>query len=378
MAPSYDWWSERKDDLTALMQGRESLYVYNEETFNEILFDLLSIEAVDGLYYPVKANPNVKMLKKVYDLDAGFMCVSSVEINYLLQHLPRATPRILFMPEFTAPEDYELAFNCGATIILSSILPVKTWPNIFQDRVIFVSINIETDDSAHKTGIGFDDIKSVANILTNFDVKVSGLHIQSKKRTGQFPDTTKILPSLEKIPKYFPDADILCMGRGMGIILNQDKGTLDIDATWHSLTDIRDIYPDYQLWFEPGNPLISHAGVLLTRVTEAKLKGEICSVIINDGMEILAGSVCYGSHHEIVNLSGSDENQGKLIHIIGSDTNYDNTICCIKKISPVKKGNILLISNAGAYSPDTLLKSQLRNPDSEQYLQARRMCQVKL
>ena len=378
MAPSYDWWSERKDDLTALMRGRDSLYVYNEETFNETLFDLLSIEAVDGLYYPVKANSNVKILNKVYELDVGFMCVSSVEINHLLQHLPGASPRILFIPEFSAPEDYELAFNCGAAIILRSILPVKIWPNIFQNRAIFVSIDIETDNSAPKTRIGSTDIKSVANILTGFDVKVSGLHIQSKKRIGQLPDTTKIVLSLEKMSKYFPDADILCMGRGMGLILNQDKGVLDIPATWHSLTGIDDICPDYQLWIEPGNPVISHAGVLLTRVMESKLKGEICCVLINDGMEILAGSVCYGSHHEIVNLSGSDEDQGKSIHIIGSDPNYDNTICCIKKISPVKKGDILLISNAGAYSPDTLLKSRLRDPDSEQYLRARRMCQVKL
>ena len=378
MAPSYDWWRERKDDLTALMRDRDSLYVYNEETFNETLFDLLSIEAVDGLYYPVKANPNVKILNKVYDLDVGFMCVSSVEINYLLQNLPRVTPRILFMPEFSAPEDYELAFNCGATIILSSILHVKTWPNIFQNRAIFVSIDIEADNSVYKTGIGLSDIKSVANILTNFDVKVSGLHIQSKKRIGQLPDTTKIVLSLEKMSKYFPDADILCMGRGMGLILNQDKGVLDIPATWHSLTGIDDICPDYQLWIEPGNPVISHAGVLLTRVIEADLKREICCVVINDGMEILAGSVCYGSYHEIVNLSGSDENQGKLIHIIGSEPNYDNTICCIKEISPVKKGDILLISNAGAYSPDTLLQSRLRDPDSEQCLRARRMCQVKV
>ena len=43
------------------------LYVFDEETLNEILFDLLSIDVIDCLFYPVHANPHPKILRKAVE-----------------------------------------------------------------------------------------------------------------------------------------------------------------------------------------------------------------------------------------------------------------------------------------------------------------------
>ena len=54
MRLSQEWWHARKAELLALAEEGSPLYVYNEETLNETLFDLLSIEAVNRIFYPVK------------------------------------------------------------------------------------------------------------------------------------------------------------------------------------------------------------------------------------------------------------------------------------------------------------------------------------
>ena len=69
MRRSQEWWHARKGELLALAEEGSPLCVYNEETLNETLFDLLSIEAVNRVFYPVKANPHPKILEKAYELD---------------------------------------------------------------------------------------------------------------------------------------------------------------------------------------------------------------------------------------------------------------------------------------------------------------------
>ena len=67
-----DWWHARKDELIALAAKESPIYVYNEETLNETLFDLLSLDPLDLLFYPVHANPHPKILRKVFEMDVGF------------------------------------------------------------------------------------------------------------------------------------------------------------------------------------------------------------------------------------------------------------------------------------------------------------------
>jgi len=75
------------------MSGQESpLYVFNEETLNEIFFDLLSIDAIDRLFYPVHANPHPKILRKGVEMGLGFRCISCDEMDGLSKAFPRLDP----------------------------------------------------------------------------------------------------------------------------------------------------------------------------------------------------------------------------------------------------------------------------------------------
>jgi len=80
-----DWWFPRKEELLSVAGKGCPIYVYNEETLNETFFDLLSIDALDLLFYPVHANPHPKILRKAFELDVGFKCLSIDEITRILK-----------------------------------------------------------------------------------------------------------------------------------------------------------------------------------------------------------------------------------------------------------------------------------------------------
>ena len=91
-----------------------------------------------------------------------------------------------------------------------------------------------------------------------------------------------------------------------------------------TLAEIRSAYPQYELWIEPGRYLVARAGVLLTRVTQIKGKGDMRYVGVGTGMNTLIRPALYGSYHEIVNLTKSGEAPSETATIVGTD-------CCRRR-----------------------------------------------
>jgi len=109
-----EWWQARRYELLAMADQGSSLYVFNEETLNEILFDLLSIDVMDRLLYPVHANPHPKILRKAVEQGVGFRCISCDEMDGLLRDFNGLDPgRILFFPVAAPSRDFARAFDRG-------------------------------------------------------------------------------------------------------------------------------------------------------------------------------------------------------------------------------------------------------------------------
>jgi len=177
---------------------------------------------------------------------------------------------------------------------------------------------------------------------------------------------------------HFQEASVFSFGNGIGVSIKPWQEIPDFPATKDSLEAVKDMYPKFGFWLIPGDRIVSHAGVLLTKVTEThQIEGNYC-VRINAGMEVLVRSALYGRHHEIVNFSKLGEKETRLTHIIGIEGGPDNTICCVKRLAPVEKGDILLITNTGACGSDQGLALQALEAEHHHYLRARKMCSVKI
>ena len=132
-----DWWYERKNELISLVHSNSPVYVYNEEAINDTLFDLLSIDAIESLFYPFHINHHPQVLEQVNRLGAGFGCVSSPEISCLLERFPLMKPEeFLFIPNYLCPHDYEYGLELGVNVVVNRLHPLRTWPDIFRNRKV--------------------------------------------------------------------------------------------------------------------------------------------------------------------------------------------------------------------------------------------------
>ena len=83
-----------------------------------------------------------------------------------------------------------------------------------------------------------------------------------------------------------------------------------------SFETMKDMHPECGLWLIPGDRIVSHAGVLLTMVTESRQIEGNDYVRINEGMGPLVRSALYGPHHEIVNFSKLGEKEMSAMKFI--------------------------------------------------------------
>ena len=383
------WWFERKDELETLSKERCPLYVYDDETLNDTFFDLLCIDAVDTLFYTVAANPHPRILEKAYQLGAGFKCASSVELEQVLRVFTGIeSQKLLFAPTFAGPEEYDYAFKKGTTVLINNIFELKSWPDIFKGRDIFICIErgkiqqpqivFQAGRSFLKSGIASSEFDTLVKLLKDLSITVRGLHVQLKAPIFSPPDLNETVSFLAGLSGYFPEASVFSFGNGIGVSIKPGQEIPDFTATRDNLEAVKDMCPEFGLWLIPGDRIVSHAGVLLTKVTEThQIEGNYY-VRINAGMEVLVGSALYGRHHEIVNFSKLGEKETRLTHIIGIEGEPDNTICCVKRLAPVEKGDILLITNTGACGSDQGLGLQALEAEHQYYLRARKMCSVKI
>ena len=139
------------------------------------------------------------------------------------------------------------------------------------------------------------------------------------------------------------------LGGGLGIPEKPGDRPFDLERMNETLGEIKAAYPQYRLWIEPGRYLVARAGVLLTRVTQVKGKGDMVYVGVGIGMNTLIRPALYGSYHEIVNLSKSDQAPSETVTIVGPICETGDRLGTDRLLPPCEEGDVILIANAGAY-----------------------------
>ena len=359
-----DWWHLRQEELQTVAGKECPIYVYNEETLNETFFDLLSIDALDLLFYPVHANSHPKILRKVFEMDVGFKCISIAEIIRVLKNFPKLAPQqILFVPEHAHKEDFEQAFHYGAHVAVNDLYTLKRWPDIFQDREIFICIDI--DHEQRSSGL--------------FEASIRGFTIRPQITFHPLWDLNKTISLLAETSRHFPEVSTLIFGSTLDVSVNHEKDVMDIPDLRDHLETIKDACPQYKFWLELPDFMVSQAGALLAEVTETGKEGGTRYIRINTDMKGPLYDGLNGAPHQIINLSKRDDKEMVIkTRIIGQDKGPENTIDFMEAPASMEKGDILVFSNMGAYGPGMDFDEKGRHSVPEHYMSARNMCQVKI
>jgi diaminopimelate decarboxylase len=104
---------------------------------------------------------------------------------------------------------------------------------------------------------------------------------------------------------------------------------------------------DLELWFEPGKFIVSEAGKLLVTTNVVKQTTSTVFAGVDSGQNHLIRPMFYNAYHEIENIS-NPEGEKKLYSIVGNICESD-TLGHDRLLNEVREGDVLAISNAGAY-----------------------------
>lgn len=354
------WWHNRREDLLKVDLSEGPAYVYDIATIRRSAQDLTSMKSVNRVFYAMKANSNADILRIVESEGLGFECVSPGEIARVFEIFPSIDPsRVLFTPNFAPLQEYADAFARGVNVNLDNMFPLQARPDIFAGREVFIRIDpgtgkghhdkVKTGGRGSKFGIDAEDLPELRRLAAEHNVKIVGLHVHAGSGILSAEHWREVATLLLKHAEEFPDLRFFDLGGGLGIVERNDQTALDVAAVDASLEVVRQARPDIELWMEPGRYLVATAGVLLTKVTQLKGKGEMRYIGVDAGMHSLIRPTLYGAYHGITNLSRVGEPATISANIVGPICETGDILGVNRAMPEAFEGDVILVDTAGAY-----------------------------
>jgi diaminopimelate decarboxylase/aspartate kinase len=370
------WWRTRRAELLKVGAEHDCAYVYDLAVVRQAARGLKSLKSVDRVLYAMKANPNAQILKALAEEGIGFECVSPGEVERVLSTLPKIErSQLLFTPNFAAREEYAWALEAGLQLTIDNLFVLRSWPELFRDRSIFVRIDTGTGRGHHhhvrtagahsKFGVPLNEIDELRTLAAQLQVRVTGLHAHTGSGVFDAASWAETAAVLGNIQQRFPDVRVIDVGGGLGVPENHEQPGLDLARLDTALLGVRQGLPGVSWWIEPGRYLVAAAGVLLARVTQTKIKEPLRYVGVATGMNSLIRPALYGAVHEMVNLTRLDEPATELVNVVGPICESGDFLGHERLMAPSSAGDVVLIANAGAYGRAMSSHYNLRAPATE-------------
>jgi bifunctional diaminopimelate decarboxylase / aspartate kinase len=374
------WWREaQRPRLLELADEATPRYVYHLPTVRQQARELKSLAAVDRLHYAVKANTHPAILCALAAEGFAFECVSPGELKTVDAVVAASVP-LLFTPNFAPREDYVYALGTRATVTLDALHPLQHWGELFRGREIVLRIDlgrglghhekVRTGGSGSKFGLPLDQLPLFMQLAETHGVSVRGLHAHLGSGVLDAAHWGEVYAQLASLAERIGSVVFLNIGGGLGVPAHPGEAPLDIAALDRALREVKAVYPQYQLWMEPGRYLVADAGVLLTRVTQQKDKGGFRYLGVDTGMNSLIRPALYDAWHKIVNLSRLGEPATALYQVVGPICESGDVLGTDRRLPEAQEGDVILIAQAGAYGKVMSSHYNLRDEADEVVIDA--------
>ena len=381
IAPKTTWWQHRREELISLAAQGTPRYVYDPRAVQGAIAELRGLKHVDRLLYAMKANPHPGLLKVMHAEGLGFETVSPGELAAVRALFPGLAPReLLFTPNFAPKREYAEALALDVQLTLDNLHPLREWPELFEGREIFLRIDtgtgaghhrhVRTAGQASKFGIPIIELEEARSIAARLGARIAGLHAHVGSGILDAGVWRENALQLAELARDFPDVKVLDLGGGLGVPERADQPGLplaDLDA---GLAAVKRAHPHLALWLEPGRYLVARAGVLLTRATQLKGKGELRYLGLDAGMNSLIRPALYGSHHAVVNLTRLGQPASARYTVVGPICESGDVLGRDRHLPETHEGDVLLLTDTGAYGHAMSSHYNLREPASEMLLGA--------
>ncbi|WP_458700789.1 diaminopimelate decarboxylase [Sulfurospirillum sp. 1307] len=345
------------------------LYVYD---FNYITDRFLELkEAFKArksiIFYAVKANSNLSVLKHLKDLGAGCDCVSIGEVKRAL-YVGIAKYKIIFsgvgkrddeireallsdilMINLESYEEMQRVEEIAKELGLTARISVRVNPNIDPKTHPYISTGLHEN----KFGVDLDTAKRIYLKAKNSEyLDPIGIHFHIGSQITEiepFKDASKVVSDLVRNLKALNiDLKFFDVGGGIGIDYNGEKTIKPYDYAQVILENLAGL--DVTLTCEPGRFLVGNAGYFLTKVLYEKRNGNKRFVIVDGAMNDLLRPALYGAFHgvELLNAQNREVDETSC-DVVGPVCESGDFFIKDIKLPKTKHDDLIVIKSAGAY-----------------------------
>jgi diaminopimelate decarboxylase/aspartate kinase len=355
------WWRGERTRLLELAARGTPRYVYHLPTVRDRARELAAMGAVDRRFYALKANPHPAVLRTLEAEGFGFECVSRAELEHLFAVLPALDPtRVLFTPSFAPREEMAAAMTRDVWVTLDSVYPLRHWPELFTGKQIALRIDpgyglghhekVRTGGREAKFGLPAEALPEFLAAVRAAKARITVLHAHVGSGIQDVRHWPQVYAQLVTLAESIGTVSAIDVGGGLGVSYEPDGSDFDIAAFAKAMAEIKNAWPQYALWLEPGRYLVAEAGVLLATVTQTVDKLGLRRVGVDAGMNALLRPALYGAWHEIANLSRLDDPAGAPAEIVGPICETGDVLGRRRPLpDATAEGDVLLIGHAGAY-----------------------------
>ena len=323
------------------------LYAYSAAELDAALERVRSAFGDARIWYAMKANPNLTLLRRMHSAGVGFECVSLGELRRAVK-VGAGGHEILVNGPAKSNDEYRLGGELGATFIVDRAEEVRLLPPASR---VLVRVNPGLEVSTHdhlatgaadsKFGVRPDQLPQTISALRSGGHALRGLHLHIGSAIRDAGDFGAAFERVSALNTLTGALEVLDVGGGW-----------DLNADLHGIAaEARKAAASFgaALWVEPGRSLVARSGVLLTQVMGHKATGRDFT-LTDAGMTELLRPMLYGAQHPVRALWGSGTGGDNLSDLAGPACESGDLLGRdVALPAGAVRGDLLALLDAGAY-----------------------------
>ncbi|WP_028973700.1 diaminopimelate decarboxylase [Spirochaeta cellobiosiphila] len=283
------------------------------------------------IFYAMKANPNLSIVRHLTNLGAGIEVASEGEL-YACEKLGVNPRNIVFAGPSKTDEDIRKAIGMGIYAInaesigeIQRINKIATEQNKVMDIELRINPEFEVAGAAvnmgggsKKFGIDSEAIDITINNVSELKhIRLQGIHIFAgtgiQDSEGFLSNLTNCFRLASEInDKHFKVLSI-DFGGGIGIPYSDDDEGLNIEGINEKILELIENYPfikenNTRLIAEPGRYLVGQSGVYISKIIDRKNSRGREYVLVDGGAQHLLRPALIGTAHPTFNISRRQKN----------------------------------------------------------------------
>lgn len=333
-------------------------------------------DALHGLdahvFYAMKANSNLAVLKLFGGLGAGADTVSEGEIR---KALAAGIPAERIVLSGVGKTDAELAFAVAAGVYqinietegeLQALSRVASGLGRRQAAVFRINpdvgagghAKITTGSSENKFGVSLEEAERLYTVAANLPgVRLEGLAVHIGSQIRALHDLTAAFGRMRALTLRLREqghhVGRLDLGGGLGIPYEMSEAVVhgpDLIQSYASL--VRNTFQGLgvELGFEPGRIIVGNAGILLSRVVHLNRRPQKTFAVVDAAMNDLVRPAMYDAFHDIWAVhQPQPDTPRRPYDVVGPICETSDTFAAARILPELAPGELVAFMTAGAY-----------------------------